>query len=88
MHIRWYVSYSFFRNMQHLKTTPQQTANRLLLMTSKQLAVQVCEKLINYSHCKMLTVHYMSVMEILLSDDIDQMLLQHENERFYLYHLN
>jgi len=74
--------------MQHLKTTPQQTADRLLSMTTKQLAVQVCEKLIYYSHSKMLTVHYMSVMEILLSDDIDQMLRQHENERFYLYHLN
>ena len=74
--------------MQHLKTTPQQTADRLLSMTSKQLAVQVCEKLIKYSHSKMLTVHYMAVMEILLSDDIEKMLLQHENERFYLYHLN
>jgi hypothetical protein len=74
--------------MEHLKTTPQQTADRLLSMTSKQLAVQVCEKLICYSHSNMLTVHYMAVMEILLSDDIDQMLLQHENERFYLYHLN
>jgi hypothetical protein len=74
--------------MQNIKTTPQQTADRLLLMTSKELAVQVCEKLIKYSHSKMLTVHYMSVMEILLSDDIDQMLRQHENERFYLYHSN
>jgi len=71
--------------MEHLKTTPQQTANRLLSMTSKKLAIQVCEKLIDYSHCKMLTVHYMAVMEILLSDYIDQMLRQHENEQFYLH---
>jgi hypothetical protein len=74
--------------MEHLKTTPQQTADRLLSMTSKQLAVQVCEKLIKYSHCKMLTIHYMAVMEILLSEDIDEMLRQHEKERFYFYHLN
>lgn len=74
--------------MEHLKTTPQQSADRLLSMTSKELAVQVCEKLIKYSHCKMLTVHYMAVMEILLSDDIEQMLKQHENERFYLHNLN
>jgi len=71
--------------MEHLKTTPQQTANRLLSMTSKKLAIQVCEKLIDYSHCKMLTVHYITVMEILLSDYIDQMLRQHENEQFYLH---
>ena len=71
--------------MAHLKTTPQQTADRLLSMTSKKLAIQVCEKLIFYSHCKMLTIHYMSVMEILLSDYIDQMLRQHENEQFYLH---
>lgn len=74
--------------MEHLKTTPQQTADRLLLMTSKQLAIQVCEKLIKYSYCKMLTIHYMAVMEIFLSEDIDEMLRQHENERFYLYNLN
>ena len=71
--------------MAHLKTTPQQTADRLLSMTSKKLAIQVCEKPIFYSHCKMLTIHYMSVMEILLSDYIDQMLRQHENEQFYLH---
>jgi hypothetical protein len=74
--------------MQHLKTTPQQTAERLLSMTSIGMAVEVCDRLIQYSHSKMLTVHYMAVRDILITEPLEKMLRQHENERFYLHNLN